>query len=132
MALAYIMLIAGIYSPIQSQDINPDSVQAIYIHSRGLQRVGNTFESVWMIDNQTVLVPLRRTFEFDIQHRFGTVVNGYSDFWGIYAPSNIRIGFGYTPISNLMVGFGFTKDRLLWDVNWKYGGRYKKKGQLCQ
>ena len=114
------MLIAGIFSPIQSQEIDPDSVQAIYIHSRGLQRVGNTFESVWLIDNQTVLVPLRRTFEFDIQHRFGTVVNGYSDFWGIYAPSNIRIGFGYTPINNLMVGFGFTKDRLLWDFNMKY------------
>lgn len=104
----------------QAQEVNPDSVQAIYIHSRGLQRVGNTFESVWLIDNQTVLVPLRRTFEFDILHRFGVVNNGYRDFFGIYAPSNIRIGFSYTPFHNVMVGLGFTKDRLLWDASLKY------------
>lgn len=99
---------------------DPEEVQKIYIHSRGIQRVGNTFESIWLIDNQTVLVPLKKTFEFDIQHRFGTIKNGYSDLWGLYAPSNIRFGFGYTPINNLMVGFGLTKDRLLWDFNVKY------------
>jgi hypothetical protein len=99
---------------------NEEEVQTLSIKSRGLQRVGNTFESIWLIDNQTVHVPLRKTFEFDILHRFGTMKNGYSDFLGLYAPSNIRIGFGYTPINRLMVGFGFTKDRLLWDLNWKY------------
>lgn len=97
-----------------------EEVHTIAIHSRGLQRVGNTFESVWLIDNQTVMVPLRKTFEFDILHRFGTVKNGYSDLLGLYAPSNIRLGFGYTPINNLMLGFGFTKERLLWDYNLKY------------
>lgn len=97
-----------------------EEVQTIAIHSRGLQRVGNTFESIWLIDNQTAHVPMRRTLEFDIIHRFGTVQNGYSDFFGLYAPSNIRLGFGYTPINNLMLGFGFTKDRLLWDFNAKY------------
>jgi hypothetical protein len=100
--------------------VDPEEVQTIYIHSRGLQRVGNTFESIWLIDNQTVVVPMRRTFEFDIQHRFGTINNGYSDLWGLYAPSNIRMGFGYTPINNMMVGFGLTKDRMLWDFNIKY------------
>ena len=53
--------------------------------------VKNTFESVWIIDNQTVMVPLKKTFEMDIQHRFGTVENGYEDFWGFFAPSNIRL-----------------------------------------
>jgi hypothetical protein len=105
-----------------------EEVQTISIHSRPLQRVGNTFESIWLIDNQTVLVPLRKTFEFDILHRFGTIKNGYSDFLGLYAPSNIRIGFGYTPVNNLMVGFGFTKERLLWDVNLKYA-ILKEKGK---
>ena len=79
---------------------NEEVVQTLSIKSRGLQRVGNTFESIWLIDNQTVHVPLRRTFEFDILHRFGTIKNGYSDFLGLYAPSNIRIGFGYTPITD--------------------------------
>jgi hypothetical protein len=103
-----------------AQEPGEEEVQTIAIHSRPLQRVGNTFESIWIIDNQTTHVPLRRTFEFDIIHRFGTVLNGYDDFFGLYAPSNIRIGFGYTPINNLMVGVGFTKFNLLWDVNVKY------------
>ncbi len=71
--------------------------------------VKNTFESVWIIDNQTVMVPVKKTFEMDIQHRFGTVENGYEDFWGFFAPSNIRIGFSYVPINKLNLGIGFTK-----------------------
>jgi hypothetical protein len=71
--------------------------------------VKNTFESVWIIDNQTVMVPVKKTFEMDIQHRFGSVQNGYKDFWGFFAPSNIRLGFSYTPINRLNVGLGFTK-----------------------
>ncbi len=82
--------------------------------------VRNTFESIWLIDNQTVMVPIKGTFEMDIQHRFGTIDKGYDDFWGIYAPSNIRIGFDYVPIENLMIGFGFTKERKFWDFNAKY------------
>ena len=112
-------IVVGLPIAVKAQ-VDPEEVQAIYIHSRGLQRVGNTFESIWLIDNQTVTVPLKNTFEFDILHRFGTIKNGYSDLWGLYAPSNIRMGFGYTPIRNLMVGAGLTKDRMLWDVNVKY------------
>jgi Membrane bound beta barrel domain (DUF5777) len=115
--LAILVLLLSFNSLIAQDE---EAVQTLSIKSRGLQRVGNTFESVWLIDNQTVLVPLRKTFEFDILHRFGTVNNGYKDFLGLYAPSNIRIGFSYVPIKNLMVGFGFAKDRLLWDFNAKY------------
>ena len=103
-----------------AQTPTEDSVITIAIHSRPLQRVGNTFESIWLIDNQTTHVPLRKTFEFDIQHRFGTFLNGYKDFFGLYAPSNIRMGFGYVPIKNLMVSAGFTKFNMLWDFNAKY------------
>jgi hypothetical protein len=113
-------LLAVAFLPSTAQEGVEDSVQVIPIKSRGLQRVGNTFESIWLIDNQTVNVPLRHVFEFDILHRFGTVQTGYRDLFGLYAPSNIRLGFGYTPIKNLMVGLGFTKDRLLWDFNAKY------------
>ena len=34
--------------------------------------VKNMFESIWLIDNQTAIVPFKGTFEFDILHRFGT------------------------------------------------------------
>jgi len=82
--------------------------------------VKNTFESVWLIDNQTVMVPVKGTFEADIQHRFGTVQNGYQDLFGIYGESNIRLGFYYAPIKNLYLGFGLAKEGLLWDGSAKY------------
>lgn len=82
--------------------------------------VKNTFQSIWIIDNQTVMVPIKGTLEMDIMHRFGTVNKGYKDFWGFFAPSNIRLGANYAPINNLNVGFGITKEHMLWDVNIKY------------
>lgn len=82
--------------------------------------VKNTFESNWIQDNQSVMVPIKGTFEMDIQHRFGVVNNGYKDLYGIYAPANIRIGFSYVVKNDLQFGLGFTKERLQWDVNGKY------------
>ncbi|MGZ8540882.1 MAG: DUF5777 family beta-barrel protein [Chitinophagaceae bacterium] len=104
--------------------------------------VKNTFQSVWIIDNQTVLVPVKKTFEMDIQHRFGTVKKGYEDFWGFFAPSNIRIGFSYVPVNKLNVGVGFTKTTAaiipeqgvssvngpLWDGSLKYSIITQTKG----
>jgi hypothetical protein len=82
--------------------------------------VKNTFEGTYIIDNQTCDVPFKKTFEFAIQHRFGTINNGYKDFYGIYAPAHIRLGFIYTPINNLSVGIGFAKEKMTWDGNVKY------------
>ena len=82
--------------------------------------VKNTFESVWLMDNQTVMVPIKGTLEFDIQHRFGTVNNGVKDLYGLFAPSNIRLGINYAPIKNLFAGIGITKERMQFDINAKY------------
>lgn len=123
-ALLYSFLTLAISIPVAAQEQNKtkpgEEVQTIAIKSRGLQRVGNIFESTWLIDNQTVQVPLKHVLQFDIQHRFGTIKTGYKDFFGLYAPSNMRLALGYTPVNNLMIGAGFTKDRLLWDLNVKY------------
>jgi Membrane bound beta barrel domain (DUF5777) len=85
-----------------------------------IKPVKNTFQSVWIIDNQTVMVPIKGTLEMDIMHRFGTVKNGYEDFWGFFAPSNIRLGVSYTPINKLNVGIGITKKNMIWDASAKY------------
>lgn len=82
--------------------------------------VKNTFGSTWMIDNQTVMVPIKGTLEMDIQHRFGTVNNGKKDLWGILAPSNIRLALGYAPINKLFVVVGITRERTQVDFNAKY------------
>lgn len=85
-----------------------------------LKPVKNTFESIWHIDQQTVMVPIKGTLEMDIQHRFGIWNKGYKDFYGIFAPSNIRIGMDYVPLNRLLLGFGFTKTNNLWDFYGKY------------
>jgi hypothetical protein len=85
-----------------------------------LKPVKNTFESVWIGDNQTVMVPIKKTLELDIMHRFGTWEKGYEDFFGLFAPSNIRLGASYSIIKNLNVGVGITKANMLWDASAKY------------
>jgi hypothetical protein len=91
--------------------------------------VKNTFQSVWIIDNQTVIVPVKGTLEMDIMHRFGTVEKGYEDFWGFFAPSNIRLGVSYAPINKLNVGIGITKSNMLWDASAKYSIITQTKGK---
>ncbi|HSN08956.1 MAG TPA: DUF5777 family beta-barrel protein [Hanamia sp.] len=83
--------------------------------------VKNTFESVWLIDNQTVMVPVKGTMEMDIQHRFSTVSKGTEDLWGLLGSSaNIRLGMSYSPINKLNLGIGITKDKMLLDLSLKY------------
>lgn len=82
--------------------------------------VRHTFENQVLINNQTVEVPNLHTLDFVIQHRFGLLENGEDDFWGLYAPSNIRLGLTYSFLDNLAVGLGATKSKHLYDLNWKY------------
>lgn len=94
-----------------------------------LKPVKNTFQSIWIIDNQTVMVPVKKTLEMDIMHRFGTVNKGYKDFWGFFAPSNIRLGVNYSPIDNLNLGIGITKNNMMVDLNAKYAIIKQTKGK---
>ena len=95
-----------------------DSTAATVVKKTKL--VKNTFGSTWIIDNQTVMVPIKGTLEMDIQHRFGTVDKGKKDLWGIFAPSNIRLALSYAPINKLFVGAGITRERMQVDFNAKY------------
>jgi len=92
--------------------------------------VKNTFGSVWVMDNQTVMVPIKGSLEFDIQHRFGTVNNGAKDLFGIFAPSNIRLGISYAPLKKLFVGIGVTKERMQIDLNAKYALLMQTPGKM--
>jgi hypothetical protein len=95
------------------------------------------FESSVLIDNQTVLVPKKGTLEFMLQHRFGTMANGITDLWGMWAPGNIRLGVAYTVFDKLgvgslkgplSIGIGTTKNSRIQDFNWKYGILQQTKG----
>ena len=82
--------------------------------------VKNTFESIWIVDNQTVMVPIKGTFEVDFMHRFGTIDGGYQSFFGLFGGINIRLGFNYVPRENLLLGVSFTEYNLTWDGYAKY------------
>jgi hypothetical protein len=103
------LFVTGMLMPAGKLIAQEDSAATEAPVAKKIKPVKNTFQSVWIIDNQTVLVPIKKTFEMDIMHRFGTVDKGYQDFWGFFAPSNIRLGFSYVPINRLNVGIGVTK-----------------------
>ena len=84
------------------------------------QYVKNTFEGNYIIDNQTVMVPIKGTFEFDIQHRFATINYGFKDLFGLFNGANMRLGFSYVPFKDLQIGFGASNENMQLDLNLKY------------
>lgn len=85
----------------------------------GPEVVKGTFENSLLINNQTTQTVDKGYVDFAIQHRFG-VIDKPSDLYGIYAPSNIRLFFGYGITDRLSVGFAPTKNKQLYDFNAKY------------
>jgi hypothetical protein len=82
--------------------------------------VRSPFESGYLIDAQTTVIPNANTLEMVIQHKFGTIENGRSDLWGVYAPANIRIALNYVAKRNFQIGAGITKAKMATDVNAKW------------
>ena len=121
MAAMLLLVNAGFAQDSAAAAAHHDTTAAVVPEPPAKPRpVKNTFASDQVIDAQTVMVPIKGTFEADIQHRFGSVQNGYEDLWGIYGIANIRFGFLYTPIDNLEIGFGLAKVNMLWDGSAKY------------
>jgi hypothetical protein len=80
-----------------------------------------TFESNFLVDDQTTVVFDKKSLGFAIQHKFGTMNNGSSDLWGMYgAATNIRLALDYVPIKHLQIGAGISKIHMITDVSAKY------------
>ena len=83
--------------------------------------VRSPFESGYLIGAQTTVIQNVNTLEAVIQHTFGTIQNGHSDLWGIYAPgANIRLGLDYVLFKNFQIGLGITKKNMMTDLNVKW------------
>lgn len=82
--------------------------------------VRNPFEASTLIENQTVVSSSAKELELIIHHRFGSVGNGFSDLFGIYAASNIRLGLQYGITEKLTIGIGTEKNNKFQDLNGKY------------
>ena len=79
------------------------------------------FASAYLIDNQTTYIPYKKTLEYVIQHKFGSMDNGISDLFGLYAPgANVRLGFNYVVYDNIQIGYGLTKNNMTSDFNLKW------------
>lgn len=106
--LISIALLAGFY--IHAQDEPPQD-----------RPVRAPFNSGILIDNQTTVIPSVKTLEYQIQHKFGQIDNGFSDLFGLYAPgANIRMALNYVPYKNLQVGYGLSRVRMYSDFSVKY------------
>jgi hypothetical protein len=79
------------------------------------------FESSYIIDMATDVMPTKKTLEIQMGHRFGLVDGGTNDLIGFWAPSNIRIGLTYSVHDRVTIGYGTTKFDRLQDFNWKVG-----------
>ena len=77
-----------------------------------------TFAGPLLIDDQTVMIPTKGSLQFAIQHRFGNA-NNYSDIYGLFNITTMRIGFNYVPVKNVEVGFGLCSYNVTWDLNLK-------------
>ncbi|MFC2107773.1 DUF5777 family beta-barrel protein [Bacteroidota bacterium] len=80
--------------------------------------VRTPFDAGMVIDNQTVYMPVAKTLDFNIGHRFDEIKE-ISNLYGIYGSSNIRMGLNYTVTDWLQIGIGTTKFRKLQDIGLK-------------
>ncbi len=87
---------------------------------KDMRPVRETFNGSILLDQQTITGPREKGLELDIHHRFGTIQNGLMDIYGIYAPSNIRLGLNYGVTEKLMVGWGTEKNNKLQEFQAKY------------
>ena len=101
-----LLFIAGLINNAQAQD-KPKPVRDL-------------FNGSLLIDQQTVVGPWKGGLEMHIHHRFGTMQNGLQDIFGIYAPSNIRLGLDYGVTDKLMIGWGMEKNNKLQEFLIKY------------
>jgi hypothetical protein len=118
--LGFTLMISG-FSVVNAQDsIQEQPAQ------KPLEKAA--FESGYFIADQTVSMPPAHTLELVIQHDFGTIQNHWSDLFGIWGGSNIRIGFNYTITKDLKVGFGTMKLKTMQDISIKYVLARQRKG----
>ena len=82
--------------------------------------VRSPFQTNVLIENQTVVSPLKGSLNLMIYHRFGSLENGIKDLFGIYGGANTRLGLEYGITDRIMVGIGTTQNYKLQDIEWKY------------
>jgi len=111
-SILFILLTGFVFSYASAQDSTSTETPAFPV---------TTFESNFLVDDQTTVVFDKKTLGFAIQHKFATMDEGISNLWGIYgAATNIRLALDYVPVKNLQIGAGISKTHMITDVSAKY------------
>jgi hypothetical protein len=94
--------------------------------------VSEPYSGGYLIDNQTNVMPQAQSLEMVIQHRFGSLENGLSDFLGIYGPgTNTRLGLNYSITDWAQVSFGTTKNKMIQDFGLKVNLLKQSRNNNC-
>lgn len=110
-----ILLLSGLFLLFSSNIFAQDDEEKV-----DTRPVRSPWNCAMLVDNQTVVTPDKGGLEFIIHHRMGSIENGLTDLYGIYAASNIRLALQYGVTDKLMLGFGTEKDNKMNEFFWKY------------
>lgn len=100
----------------QEEEENTNKLEQFYQENKPVRPA---YECGMLIDGQSAFIPMAKTMEFMIQHRFGSMENGLSDLFGIYGAANTRLGLNYSITNWLQVGYGISKYRMVSDFSVK-------------
>ncbi|MFY0626245.1 MAG: hypothetical protein JXR07_08125 [Reichenbachiella sp.] len=115
-----ILLTFGGVSLAQEENTDAEKKEKIEPKKKKDRPVRAPFESSILIDNQTTVVPTKKTLQMEINHRFGSLENGANDSYGMWANTNIRLGMTYSILKDVSIGIGATKFNEMIDFNAKY------------
>lgn len=82
--------------------------------------VSATFKGTRLVNMHTIETQGKRTLNFMIMHRFGTVNGGAYQFFGIDGGASIRLGLEYSYDGRLEIGLGRTSVGKMMDLYAKY------------
>lgn len=115
--LSFIFILSFTFVQAQEEDKAEVKKEEVKKKDKPVRKI---FEASTLIENATMISPSQGALELIIQHRFGGVNNGFSDLFGIYAASNIRMGLQYGITDDLMISIGTEKNNKLNDLTAKY------------
>jgi len=111
MKLFYVILFILI-SPLLSQD---DLLEMLDDDSEKSEFVESAFKGTRVVNAQSLEIPKPKILQFMIQHRFGSIENGFYDLFGMdYA--TIRFDFHYGLTDRLSIGIGRSSLDKIYDM----------------
>jgi hypothetical protein len=109
-----VMIFTSFTSGVKAQD------DTIVSNEPDNRPVLETFASGLLIETPTVVTPRKGGLELIIHHRMGLINDKADELFGIYAPSNIRLGLNIGVLENLTFGVGYERYNKMFDLYGKW------------